>query len=534
MGNVAKKFKVLIADGLAEEGLKLLKDVSGIELEVHSAIERPALKEKIGSVDILVVRSRTKVDKDLLDHATDLKIVLRAGIGLDNVDVPVATDKGVIVMNAPTGNIVTTAEHALALLFAATRNVPQADASIRSGKWEKKLFQGNELRGKTLGLLGLGNIGKVVANRAQGLEMKVCAHDPYVSAESAAKLNIELKSFDELLAVSDYLSIHVPLIPSTKHLINDAAFRKMKKGAYLINCARGGIVDENAMLKALDAGTLSGAALDVFEVEPLPADSPLLKRTDVVLTPHLGASTDEAQVQVGLESAEQIILYVRDGVLKNAVNVPSISLDQLSLLKPHLTLAERLGGFLAQITTPKQIEKLRVHYSGTVTQYNREVMTLSVLKGFLSPLLSTPVNFVNARKLLKERGIRVEESFELECRDYNSLIELTVEGEDSVTVAGTLFGKEEPRLVRIDRFNIDAIPQGHLLFTRNVDQPGVIGALGTVLGEQGVNIARMHLGRDSAKKEAIALINIDSEPSSKAIQLLQSIKGMLSVRPVFL
>lgn len=531
---MSKLIRVLIADGLAEEGIAALKALSHIQLEVHSALERPALKEKLPNTDILVVRSRTKVDKDLLETPSDLKIVLRAGIGLDNVDVPVATDKGIIVMNAPTGNIVTTAEHALALLFAVTRNVPQADASMREGKWEKKLFQGNELRGKHLGLLGLGNIGKVVASRAQGLEMKVFAHDPYISAESAAKLGIELKSFDELLQIADYLSIHVPLIPSTKHLINEAAFNKMKKGAYLINCARGGIVDEKAMVKALDAGILSGAALDVFEIEPLPADSPLLKRKDVVLTPHLGASTDEAQVQVGLEAAEQISLFVKEGVLKNAINVPSISLDQLSVLKPHLVLAERLGGFIAQISSPKKIEKLRVHYSGSVTQYNREVMTLSVLKGFLSPLLSTPVNFVNARKLLKERGIRVEESFELECHDYNSLIELTVEGEEKISVAGTLFGKEESRIVQIDHFNIDAIPQGHLLFTKNVDQPGVIGSLGSLLGGQGINIARMHLGRDSKKKEAIALINIDSEPSGKTLELLQSIKGMLMVKPIFL
>ena len=529
-----KRVKVLIADGLAEEGIAALKKISQIELEVHSALERSALKEKIKDTDILVVRSRTKVDRDLLEQTSHLKIVLRAGIGLDNVEVPVATDRGVIVMNAPTGNIVTTAEHALALLFSVTRNVPQADASLRAGKWEKKLYQGNELRGKTLGLLGLGNIGKVVASRAQGLEMKVCAYDPYVSAESAAKLGIDLKSFEELLEVSDYLSIHVPLIPSTKHLINEKAFKKMKRGAYLINCARGGIVDENAMMKALDEGILAGAALDVFETEPLPLDSPLLKRQDIVMTPHLGASTDEAQVQVGLESAEQISLYVREGVLKNAVNVPSISLDQLSVLKPYLLLAERLGGFLAQVASPQKIEKLKVHFAGTVSQYNREVLTLSVLKGFLSPLLSTPVNFVNARKLLKERGIRVEESFEGDCPDYNSLIELTVEGERKVSVAGTLFGKEEPRIVQIDHFNIDAIPQGHLLFTRNVDQPGVVGSLGTVLGSQGINIARMHLGRDPKKKEAIALINIDSEPSDKAIESLQAIRGMLMVRPIYL
>lgn len=526
--------KVLIADGLAPEGLEALRKISQIEVEAHSALDRTELKEKLKTTDILVVRSRTKVDRDLLESSSHLKIVLRAGIGLDNIDVPVATERGVIVMNAPTGNIVTTAEHALALLFSLTRKVPQADASLRAGKWDKKSFQGHELRGKTLGLLGLGNIGKVVASRAQGLEMKVIAHDPYISQESAAKLNIDLKSFEELLQQSDYLSIHVPLIPSTRHLVSDKAFSQMKKGAFLINCARGGIVDEKAMVQALDSGILAGAALDVFEEEPLPADSPLLKRKDLVLTPHLGASTDEAQVQVGLEAAEQIGLYATEGVLKNAINVPSLSLEQLSVLKPYLSLAEKLAGFLAQAAPTQKAERIIIKYSGSITQYNRDVITLSVLKGFLTPLLSTGVNFVNAKKLLMERGIHVEESITPDCSDFNSLIEISLQGTEKVTVAGTLFGKEEPRIVRIDHFIIDAIPQGHLLFTRNVDQPGVVGSLGSLLGSEGINIARMHLGRDPQKKEAIALINIDSEPSREALSKLKTIPGMLLVRPIYL
>jgi D-3-phosphoglycerate dehydrogenase / 2-oxoglutarate reductase len=524
------RYKVLVADGLAKEGLSLLKANPAIELMEYTAIERDELKEKMPVVDILIVRSRTTVDKDLLENARNLKIVLRAGIGLDNIDVPAATDRGVVAMNAPTGNIVTTAEHTLAMIFAATRHIPQADASMRSGKWEKKKFQGNELRGKTLGLLGLGNIGKTVASRALALGMSVVGYDPYVSAEAAAKQNIRLLTQDEVLKESDYVSVHVPLIPSTKNLINKLAFSKMKKGAYLINCARGGIVDELALAEALTSGHLNGAALDVFETEPLPADSPLLKCPNLVITPHLGASTDEAQVQVSLEVAEQIGTYIRDGVLKNAVNVPNISLDQLSVLKPYITLCERIGSFAAQIGSSQNVKKIRVQYGGAITEYNREILTISVLKGFLAPLLSTPVNFVNARKLLKERGISVQESFEQECEDYTSLVELTVEGTETLSVSGTLFGKGEPRIVSIDHFKIDAIPEGFLLFTKNVDQPGVVGAMGTMLGSQGVNIARMHLGRDS--KKAIALINIDSEPSEKTLETLRKTPGMLSVKAI--
>ncbi len=523
--------RVLIADGLAKEGASLLKQNSKIEVLPFDAIDRTELKEKLPQVDILIVRSRTQVDKDLLESGRNLKLVLRAGIGLDNVDVPACTDMGVVVMNAPTGNIVTTAEHALAMIFAVSRHIPQADATLRSGKWEKKKFQGNELRGKTLGLLGLGNIGRTVAERALGLGMRVLAHDPYVSPEAAAKQKILLVGFDELLSSSDYVSVHVPLLKSTQHLLNSVALRKMKKGAYLINCARGGIVDEKALLEVLEEKHLAGAALDVFETEPLPADSPLLRCNDLVLTPHLGASTDEAQVQVSLEVADQIALYVEQGVLKNAINVPNVTLEQLNVIKPYVQLCEKLGAFATQ-AGPQTVKKIKVHYEGNISSLNRELLTLSVLKGFLAPVLSTTVNFVNARKLLKERGIRVEESFEHDCTDYNSLVELTVTGDDTFSCSGTLFGKEEARIIQVDHFNIDAIPTGYLLYTKNVDQPGVIGSMGTLLGTHGVNIARMHLGREPKKPEAIALINIDSEPSTVALEALRKVKGMLSVKSI--
>jgi D-3-phosphoglycerate dehydrogenase len=525
------KIKVLIADGLAKEGISLLKQNSKIDIMAFDSLDRVELKEKLPQVEILIVRSRTQVDKALLETARNLKLVLRAGIGLDNVDVPACTDLGIVVMNAPTGNIVTTAEHTLAMIFAVSRHIPQADATLRGGKWEKKKFQGNELRGKTLGLLGLGNIGRTVAERALALGMKVIAHDPYVHPEAALKQNIRWVGFEELLSVSDYVSVHVPLLKSTQHLLNSTALRKMKKGAYLINCARGGIVDEKALLEVLAEKHLAGAALDVFETEPLPADSPLLQCSDLVLTPHLGASTEEAQIQVSLEVADQIQFFVDQGVLKNAINVPNITLEQLSSLKPYIQLCEKLGSFATQ-AGPKNIKEICIHYEGSISELNKELLTLSLLKGLLSTVVPTTVNFVNARKILKERGIHVEESFEQECSDYHSLVELTLVGDETFSCSGTLFGKMEARLVKVDDFNMDAIPAGHLLYTKNIDQPGVIGSIGTLLGTYGVNIARMHLGRDPKKSEAIALMNVDSEPSESALQALRNTQGMLSVRAV--
>jgi len=524
--------KVLIADGLAAEGITKLKASKQVELMEYAAIERDKLFEILPMIDILIVRSRTQVDRELMERVKNLKLVVRAGIGLDNIDIEAATAHGVVVMNAPTGNIVTTAEHTLAMMFTISRHIAEADASLKTGKWEKKKFQGNELRGKTLGLVGLGNIGKAVAERALALGMRVLGFDPYISEETAAKQNIRLVGFENLLQQSDYVSLHVPLTADTKHLIDRAALKKMRKGAYLINCARGGIVDEEALVESIDTGHLSGCALDVFEKEPLPLDSPLLKRSNIVTTPHLGASTDEAQIQVGLEVAEQVIQFIQEGVLKNAVNVPNITLEQLGVLKPYLSLCERLGSFVAQIAHPNHIRRLKVHYEGAISSSHREILTLSVLKGFLTPLLSTPVNFVNARNLMKERGIRIEESSDDQCADYASLVEITLEGAETLTCSGTIFGKEESRIVSIDHFSIDAVPEGYLLFTKNVDQPGVIGSMGTLLGTRGINIARMHLGRDKEKSQAIALINVDSKADSETLELLRKTKGMLSVKQI--
>jgi len=529
---VSEPFRILIADGLALEGLSKLRALSGVELIEKKQMDRQEVLQLLPSAHALVVRSKTQVDQQLLKVGTNLRLVIRAGIGLDNVDIKAATNAGVVVMNAPTGNIVTTAEHAIGMLFAISRRIPEADASVRTGKWEKTRFQGNEIRAKALGIVGLGNIGKAVAQRARGLEMKLCGYDPFLSPEAAAKLHVALMPLDELLSRCDYITLHVPLMDSTRHMINESAIQRMKQGAYLINCARGGLVDEVALLKALESGHLAGAALDVFETEPLPKDSPLLKHPRVVMTPHLGASTEEAQVQVGLEVAEQVAEYLGSGALRNAINVPNVSHEQLTLLKPYLNLCEAMGSFAGQADPPKTLKKIQVRFEGSLSEQNLEILTLAMLKGLLSSTLSTPVNFVNVRKILAERGIPIEQTFSTDCKQYTSLVGLKLVGEKTLSVEGTLFGRGEPRCVSIDQFDIDFLPQGDLLFTRNIDQPGVIGLMGTALGDNGVNIARMHLGRDAAKGEAIALLAIDSRPSDAVLKTLRQIKGMLSVQPL--
>ncbi len=525
---------ILIADGLGNEGLDKLRSLPGVEVVDSTGISRDDLIKKLPHTDILIVRSRTEVDKALIESAGDrLKIVVRAGIGLDNIDVETASDRGVVVMNAPTGNTVTTAEHAIAMMFSVSRRIPAADASMRAGKWEKKKFQGSQLAGKTLGVVGLGKIGKTVAKQGQGLGMKVIGFDPYVTVEHATKNNIRLVSLEQLYAESHYITLHVPLIDSTQHLISDKAFALMKNKPYLINCARGGIVDEKALENALEKGQISGVALDVFETEPPPAQFPLYSRDNVVVTPHLGASTDEAQTLVGLEVAEALTQYVVDGVYKNAVNVPNLSLEQLQTLKPFIVLCERLGAFVGNLS-PKSVSKIIVHYEGAIAEEHNDVLTLSVLKGYLTPLLSTAVNFVNARQLSKDRGVKVEETFSEECANFASLVTLTVEGSHSISCAGSIFGKEEPRIVSIDGVTIDAIPAGCLLYTRNYDHPGVIGWMGTTLGTGGINISRMALGLDKKKNEAIALINIDSEVPQPLLQKLSQSKDMITVQQIFL
>ncbi len=455
----------------------------------------------------------------------------RAGIGVDNVDVPAATKKGVVVMNTPSGNNVTTAEHAISMLLALTRSIPQATASMRSGKWEKNRFLGSEIFNKTLGVIGIGNIGSVVADRALGLKMRVIAHDPYISQEVATRMGVELVSLDELYARSDFITIHVPIIPETRNLVSTAAFAKMKKGVYLINCARGGIVDEEALAAAIREGKVRGAALDVFAAEPPPADYPLLQLEQVICTPHIGAATGEAQLNVAIAIAHQVVNYLVRGVIKDAVNVPSIGPEQLEILGPYLTLCDKLGTLQAQLleAAPAEVE---IEYAGEVSEYDVKPLTLAVLRGLLNPRLEAgAVNYVNAPSIARERGIKVVESKTSQSEGFSNLVTVAVRSAAGTsTVAGALFGRHVVRLVRINDFFLDASPEGFILMLHNRDVPGVVGKVGTLLGESNINIARLELGREHVGGMAISLVHVDGEIPAAVVDRLRTLPNIVSAQ----
>jgi D-3-phosphoglycerate dehydrogenase len=531
---VEEGLKILITDGIAEEGLKLFKSQPGLEIDVRKGMSPDELRNIIGNYDSIIVRSATNVTSDIIDAAgSKLRLIGRAGIGVDNVDVASATKKGIIVMNTPEANAITTAEHTIALMLSIARRVPQAHISVKTGLWERSKFKGREIFGKTLGLIGLGNIGRLVAERAIGLKMKVLAYDPFLSPEAVAKLGVELVSFDELIESSDIISVHTPLTNETKNLLSKKAFERMKRGVILVNCARGGIVNEDDLCDAIKSGIVSGAALDVFEKEPPDKENPLLALNgDLVLTPHLGASTEEAQTKVSVAIAEQIIDYHLNGVVRNAVNMPSISLELLKVMKPYITLAEKLGSLQGQLCKGA-VEEIRILYDGEVSGFDVETLTIAALKGFLSPMMDIVVSYVNAPILAKERGIKVIESKSSRSRDFTSLVTMRVKtnmGENQVS--GTIFGLEEPRFVKINGFPIDVIPQGFLLISENYDKPGFIGAMGTLLGNRGVNIGQMHLGRESIGGRAICFINIDSPVSDDVIQEIHKLPYIISVTQV--
>ncbi len=524
--------KVLISDNISDRAVSIFKGTGVLDCDVCTGLSADELKRKIKDYHALVVRSATKVTRDILMSADNLKVIGRAGTGVDNIDVETATKRGIVVMNTPGGNTVTTAEHAIALLLSLARKIPQATASMREGRWEKKRFQGTEVTGKVLGILGVGNIGSVVAVRAQGLRMNVIAHDPYISREAADKLGITLVSFDELLKRSDFISIHVPLTESTRNLISADAFRKMKKGVRIINCARGGIVNEKDLYDAIKEGIVAGAALDVFEKEPPEKDNPLLGLEEVILTPHLGASTHEAQENVAIAIAEQISDYLLNGTIRNAVNVPSIPAEILSSLGPYIKLGEKLGSFQGQILGGG-IEEITIEYSGDVVNYDIAPVTIACIKGLLDQVMDQYVNFVNAPFVAKERGIKVVEIKSSRSIDFASSITIKVRTEEGENlIEGALFGKNDPRIVRLDRFLLDAVPEGYLLVLHNEDKPGVIGNVGTLLGANNINIARLHLGRESVGGEAVSLWNIDTPPSKEIIEKLLKLPNIISARVV--
>lgn len=522
--------KVLVSDKLAPQGLELLEKAPEIEVDYSPGLEPQALLERIGDVDGLVIRSATKVTAEVLASATKLRVIGRAGIGVDNVDVAAATERGVAVLNTPEGNNITTAEHAMALLVALARHIPQADASMKSGRWEKSKFTGMELYNRTLGILGIGHIGSVVAQRARGLGMKVVAHDPHIASEAAAKLDVELVSFDELLERADAITVHVPKTKETLGLVGREALRRVRPGVLLVNAARGGIVDEDALLEALEDGRVGGAALDVFETEPPQPDHPLVRHPHVICTPHLGAATEQAQVNVAIAAAEQVRDYLVGGVVRNAVNLPSVPPATLERMRPYLRLAEKLGRFQGQLC-PGAIEEIEIEYAGDVAELNVAPITIAVLKGLLESVTDR-VNMVNATLLAEERGVRVVETKTSRPHDFASAITTRVRGCEDRLIGGAIFHGGQPRIVRIDDFMLEAIPEGPTLLIHNRDTPGVVGMVGRTLGEASINISRMQLALVRERGEACMLVNVDVCPDQSVIEQLRGFPQMIAVRLV--
>ncbi len=500
--------KVLVSDNLGQIGIDMFENEEGIDVDVKTGLSADELKAIIKNYNGLVIRSATKVTEELLEAAVNLKVVGRAGIGLDNVDIPAATKRGIIVMNTPGGNVVTTAEHAIAMILSLTRNIPQGTASLKNEKWDKKRLQGREVFNKTLGVIGFGKIGSIVADRAKGLRMKVVVHDPFLTHEQIEKAGFKYATLDELYSQADYITIHVPKTKDTIHLIDEDAFNKMKNDTMLVNCARGGIINEAALYDALETGKIAGAALDVFETEP-PGESPLMKCEKFICTPHLGASTKEAQTNVAVAVASQIIDYLKNETITNAVNAPSITGELLKNLGPFLSLGDRIGALQAQLIAGP-LKEVVVEYTGDFHGLDMSPVTTAVLKGFLTPVLKDDVNFINANLIAKERGIKVIESYSAETEDYINLITVkAVTPQMKSNVAGTIYGKKEPRIVKINNFRLDLIPDGHLAMIHNSDKPGAIGSIGTILGEHDINISRMHVGQEKDGEKNIIFLCTD-------------------------
>jgi len=524
--------KVLVTDPLAPQGLEVFERAPGLEVTVRTALKPAELKRLIGDYHGLVIRSGTKVTAEIIEAAHHLKVIGRAGVGVENIDVDAASKKGIVVMNTPGGNNVTTGEHAISLMLSLARHIPQAAAALKSGKWTREKFIGVELCNKTLGVIGLGNVGRIVAERALGLRMKVIAYDPFVPAEAAARLGVEMVGLDEIYARSDFITVHTPLTAETRGLIDRTAFAKMKPGVRIINCARGGIVDEADLAQALREGKVAGAALDVFVEEPPPPDHPLLKMDQVIATPHLGASTDEAQLNVAVAVAEQMVDFLARGVTRYAVNAPSVSPELLAALRPYLTLGEKLGSLQIQLlaTVPKEIH---IEYNGEVTQYDVAPVTLAVLKGILTPIMESSVNYVNAPVVARERGIKVVESKSSRASDFASSITVRARTRDrDLEVGGAIFGTNNLRLVKIHNFYLEAVPEGYILILHNRDAPGVIGAVGTLLGQKGINIGGMELGREKAGGMAISLIHVDDAVPKETLEALRRLPNIVTAELV--
>lgn len=523
--------KVLVSDNLGEAGIKMFQEAEGIEVDVKTGLAPEALKEIIGDYDALAIRSATRVTEELLQSARRLKVVGRAGIGLDNVDIPAATKRGIVVMNTPGGNVITTAEHTIAMLLSLARNIPRGTATMKAGNWEKKKLQGREIYNKVLGVIGFGKIGSIVADRARGLKMQVIVHDPMVNPELVQKAGFECVSMEELLGRADFITLHVPKLKDTTGFINRQAFEQMKSGVMLINCARGGIVDETDLLEAIQSGKVAGAALDVFATEP-PGEHPLLQLDQVICTPHLGASTEEAQTNVATAVAAQIIDYLQNGTILNAVNVPSVTGELLNKLRPFLTLGDLIGRLQAQMISGA-IKEVGIEFAGDFQGLDMAPVATAVLKGLLAPVVKDDVNFVNANLIAKERGIKVTQTTLAESDEYISLITVHVITTDMTnTVSGTIFGKTDARIVKINTFRLELVPKGHLALIHNIDIPGSIGEIGTTLGNHKINIGRMQVGQEEEGDRNIIFLSTDTPIPQIVIDELRGLSTVKTVTPL--
>jgi D-3-phosphoglycerate dehydrogenase len=523
--------KILISDNLAKVGVELLRQRGVFTVDFKPGMTPEELKAAIPDYEGLIVRSESKVTADIIAVADKLRVIGRAGSGVDNIDTKAATARGIVVMNAAAGNSVTTAEHSISLMMALARKIPQTHAKLKTGVWDKKSGMGVELEGKTLGVIGLGNIGKIVAQRAIGLAMKVVAYDPFLTKEVAAKAGIELGSLDDVFTRADFITVHTPLTEETRGIVGAAAFEKMKKGVRIINCARGGLVDEQALYDAIKSGKVAGAALDVFTKEPVNPDHPLLTLDEVIVTPHLGASTNEAQDSVAELISEEVANYLESGAIAGAVNVSAVTAESLKVVGPYLTLGEKLGAFQSQYFD-QPVNEIQISYHGEVADLDVKPITQAILTGLLSPF-SARVNQVNASVIAAERGLQVTESKKRATQDYANLIEVIVKGEGGqARVAGTLFGKDELRIVEIDSYRVEAVPQGNMLLIRNDDKPGVVGRVGTFLGEQFINIAQLNLSRNRAGGTAMSVYQVDEPLRGSTLQELSQVPLVLSVKQI--
>lgn len=522
--------RILVSDPLSEEGLKILKE-RNLSVDVKTKLPPEDLKKLIVDYDALVIRSGTKVTADIINASKDLKVIGRAGVGVDNVDVQAATKKGIVVMNTPGGNTISTAEHTVSMLLALNRNIPQAVSSLKSGQWDRKKFKARELSGKCLGIIGLGRIGIEVAKRAQAFGMCVVAYDPFLSKKKAEQFEIELLELEDLLKRIDFLTIHTPLTEDTRHIIGKKEFNQMKKGVKILNCARGGIVDEKALFEAINEGIVAGAALDVFEKEP-PKDNPLIALDCVIATPHLGASTEEAQINVAVEIAEQVADVLEGKGIRNAINFPCVESEACRIIEPYIRLAEKLGTFIVQIISG-HINKVSIKYGGEIVNHEVAPVTIAVVKGILAHILGESVNYVNASVIARERGITVSETKVLETDQFANLIRVEIETDkEKSLIIGTLFAQNKPRIVRINEFYIDTMPEGNVLLTHSNDSPGIVGQVGTILGDNNINIAAMNFGRTAPGGKSIVVLNVDSEIPGTVLEQIIKCKNILDAKVI--